>query len=420
MQITSLREIWGIIPWQIWLIWLMGTCFALYQFILQLSTGIIVVDVMHAFHLTASEAGIFSGTFYFVYASLQTPAGLLLDRFGARLLLSTTSLFCAVGCFLLGMSHHYALALLSRVLMGIGCAFAFVGAVQLLRDWFPKDSFSTLIGLMETTAMFNCLFSTLLIAKLVQLLGWRISIQLFGYAALFISLGCLTIIRDKGHYYQASPRKAPSYSFKQSFLSIITNPILWLNGLYCGIMFLVVTLFGALWAIPFLQSELQCSLPIATFIAAMIYIGVAVGCPTVAYLSSRYNHYRSILFVGGILTTVSITLILFAPIRTAWILAILYFSCGLSCSPYIINFTLANQIAPNHAKSASIGFTNTLCIITAPLFQYLTGLGITLHHRSTASLMDTAYNYGDFQFGLSILPLALFVATLIALFLPEK
>lgn len=336
-----------------------------------------------------------------------------MDRFGARLLLTSGALVCCCACLLLSHIHDFNLALVSRVLMGFGCAFAFVGAVHLLREWFPSEYFSVLLGFMESSAMILCLFGSVAVAKLVHMASWTQSMAVFAYAALIIGIACFTIIREpqKNH--------TTPFSFKHSLIAIIRQPILWLNGIYSGILFLTVTLFAGLWAVPFLQSELHCSLELATMISSLIYIGVAFGCPAIAWYANRQQYVRGIFISSSLITASILVIILFYPITSIGLMSSLFFCAGLSCSPYILNFALANMLAPDYAKSTSIGFTNTLCVATAPIFQAIAGMGITFHHHLGFRL-DNDYNFSDFQFGLSIIPIMLLFSALLALKLPHK
>ncbi len=103
-----------------------------------------------------------SGAYYYVYVVLQTPAGMLIDRFGARLILSLGALVCALGCGLFTVSHAIWITDVGRILMGGGSAFAFVGTLYLIGNWFPAAYFGMMLGLSDLIARYiglsNALF----------------------------------------------------------------------------------------------------------------------------------------------------------------------------------------------------------------------------------------------------------------------
>ena len=88
-----------------------------------------VGDLMENFHISASTLGILSAFYFYAYSPMQIPAGLLMDRFGARRLLTFATFICGLGGILFGFAPSLWLASLARFLMGLGSAFAFVGLV---------------------------------------------------------------------------------------------------------------------------------------------------------------------------------------------------------------------------------------------------------------------------------------------------
>src|ERR1700753_1079794 len=100
------------------IIWLVSVFFVLFQFFLQLSSGIVIGAIMHEKGLTALTAGLLSSAFYYVYTTMQIPVGLLFDRYNTRNLLSLNALFCAVGCFLFSTGHNLFVLFLGRLIIG--------------------------------------------------------------------------------------------------------------------------------------------------------------------------------------------------------------------------------------------------------------------------------------------------------------
>src|SRR5689334_19956382 len=107
-----------------WSVWVVTTAFVLLQFFLQLSSGEIIEGLMKSFSLTAFGGGVLASSYYYIYVLLQTPAGMLIDRYGARGILSISALNVCIGSLLFASAKTVLVALLGRVLMGIGAAFA--------------------------------------------------------------------------------------------------------------------------------------------------------------------------------------------------------------------------------------------------------------------------------------------------------
>src|SRR3989338_9038414 len=125
-----------------WTVWTVTTAFVLLQFFLQLSSGELIDGLMKSFALTAFGGGILASSYYYIYVLLQIPAGMLLDRYGPRGILSAGALVVCLGSFIFSSASSVAMALLGRVLMGGGSAFAFVGCLNIISIWFPKRQFA--------------------------------------------------------------------------------------------------------------------------------------------------------------------------------------------------------------------------------------------------------------------------------------
>jgi MFS family permease len=169
-------------------IWLVSVLFVLFQFFLQLSSGVVIGAIMHDMRLSALTAGALSASFYIVYTALQIPVGVLFDCQNPRLLLSVTTLLCSIGCFAFASSYSLVGLFAGRTLIGIGSAFAFVGLSHLLREHFPLRQFSFMIGLSETIGLLATVIGIISLGSIISLWGWRDFIYGAGVMGLLISM----------------------------------------------------------------------------------------------------------------------------------------------------------------------------------------------------------------------------------------
>lgn len=388
-------------------IWLVGVSFVLFQFFLQLSSGVIINTIGHEMKLSAFATGILSSSFYYIYTSLQIPVGLLFDWKSTRFLLSRAALVCSIGCLLFSLSHQLISLIGSRLLIGAGAAFAFIGLSQLLRQHFPNKQFAFMIGLSETLGFIVTMFGIIGLGFLIQYCGWRY----FSYAAAFVGLAiaactCLFIPDNP-----CSPSKGINFS---ALLSIFYSWQLWLNGLFVGLSFTVITVFGAMWAIPFLEIKLHCSLSQASLMDAMLFLGAAISCPLFGYLT-RLIRRRLLILSSCLITSALLFVVLFFPILGLWQMAFFMFLIGISCGAYMLAYSIANELAPIGALSTCTGFINTLAMLSAPLFQPWIGYLLDTKHG-----IDHSISLSSFQNALSIVPIGLCIAGFLVFFLPDK
>ena len=389
-------------------IWLVGVSFVLFQFFLQLSSGVVIGTIMHDKQLSALIAGLLSGSFYIVYTSLQIPVGILFDRKNTRLLLAANALICSIGCFVFAASYSLVGLFLGRLLIGTGSAFAFIGLAHLLRQHYPLKQFAFMIGLSETLGFLVTVVGIILMGALVTQWGWRCFINSAGIVGLLISFLCW-------NYIPKSPQhiKPPTHYGKQ-LLHILGNGKAWINGLFVGLSFTVVTAFGALWAVPFIQIKLACNLQVASLISSMFFLGTALGCPLFGLLSAHLAKRRPLILSSCLSTAGLLLVLLYLPTQSYIITALLMFMIGLCCGAYMLAYTIANELAPADSLSTCTGFTNTLAVITTPLLQPLIGYLLDAFNQTGI------YTMGDYQIALLVIPGSLLIASILVCFLPEK
>lgn len=400
-----------------WLMWLTSLVFVLFQFCLQLSSGVMVGDLIKTFDLTAIGAGLLSGSYYFIYVFMQTPAGILVDRIGPRRLLSTGAIICSIGCGLLAASPNLLVACTGRILMGGGSSFAFVSTLYLIGKWFAKERFSMMTGLTETIGMIGTLTGNVVLAHLLRHASWRDVMWGAMFIALCLSLLCYGFIRDKTKTSQPAP--SSSKRFSTSIFWMLKQPALWLNGLYSGLTFSVVTVFAALWSLPFLMTAQQVPLATATFESAFIFVGIAIGGPIMGILYQRLTYHFRFLAMAALMSGALTAWIIYATPNSIILTSLLFFLVGVMCSSYVFNYTLAKETTPEALHATSIGFTNTICMITAPVLQPFVGWMLYLGSTHSQTAGHTLYSLSNYYWALAIMPANQLIAAVIAIMIPR-
>lgn len=389
-------------------IWLIGVSFVLFQFFLQLSSGVVLGAIGHDIPLSALQAGIVSSAFYYIYTSLQIPVGMLFDRQNTRLLLTANVLLCSIGCVFFAQSHSFTVLIIGRLLMGAGSAFAFVGLSHLLRQHFPLRQFGFMMGLSETLGFLITMLGMISIGALINHWGWQSFFNGAALTGVLIACLCWQFIPDK------KQEKQLVLHHGQQVLQILKNPKAWINGFFVGLGFTVITVFGAMWAVPFIQVKLACNLQQASLVDSMIFLGAAVSCPLFGKLAIALPRRRPLMLASCLSTALLIITILYLPTQSLGLMALLMFMIGVCCGAYMLAYSIANELAPAESLSTCTGFTNTLAMITAPIIQPLIGYLLDSFKHSTEPSL------GNYQTALSIIPLCLIIASSLVFFLPEK
>ena len=402
-----------------WLIWSVSAIFVLFQFFLQLSSGVIVEGLMKSFSLSAFGGGLLASAYYYIYVSLQAPAGFLVDHYGTRRVLSIGALVCSLGCVLFATANQVSVAVMGRLLMGMGAAFAFVGSMNLASRWFPLHRFGLMAAMAETSGMIGSLFGGYWLAHLVQNYGWRHSIEIASMIALLIGLLLMTIVRNAPRHMTPIIPRTKKVLWQEVKL-LMNKPAVWLNGVYSAAVFSVITVFVALWAVPFMQKMHHLSLSRATLLCNLVFVGVAFGAPLFGWMDGRLRSRKILLVGAAFINMLLLLVVIFGQDLSITIVSCLMVLVGIFSSSYVLNFVIANEVSTAYTRSTSIGITNMASVGSAPVLQPLIGLTLyLLSDHSHQTSFDT-YTIAHFQMALLIIPFFILVAAIIGFWLPDR
>jgi MFS family permease len=160
------------------LAWFVAASFFFYQYLLRSAPGLMVTELRSEFHLRAEDFASVASWYLYAYGLLQIPVGWLVDRWGIRRVLLLATACCMSGAWLFGMVQRWEWVLLSRVVMGVGSAAAFNGAIKIAGDYLPSGWRGWAIG---STLAFGTLAPVALAAwapSVIDAEGWRVVFQL--------------------------------------------------------------------------------------------------------------------------------------------------------------------------------------------------------------------------------------------------
>ncbi len=166
-----------------WLVFaLMGASYVLVYFH-RLCPAVLAVDLMRDLNATGALTGLLGAAYFYPYALMQIPAGLLSDSWGPRKTITLFFCVACVGSIILGLAPTVSIAILGRTLVGLGVAMLFVPAMKILAEWFHKREFSMMTGILMAMGGLGSLTAATPLVFISSLIGWRNS---------FVAVGLLT------------------------------------------------------------------------------------------------------------------------------------------------------------------------------------------------------------------------------------
>jgi len=140
-------------------------------------------------NLSSSEAGFILGAFFWTYAMCQIPAGILVDRFGSKVVLGIAVVWWSAFTMATSMVRSGSSLLGLRLLLGIGEAGAFPAATKFVERWFPSTERGLATGIYDSGARGGTLLALPLCTAIIAAWGWQASFLITGLIGLLWAIG---------------------------------------------------------------------------------------------------------------------------------------------------------------------------------------------------------------------------------------
>lgn len=390
-----------------WIMWGMVAFFYFYQFVVRASPGVMSVELMKAFSVSAAALGTLTGVYYLVYAPLQLPLGVLMDRFGPRRMATMAILLCASGCLVFASATSLSAAQFGRMLMGAGSACAFLSCVKIATEWLPPHRLALAIGLTMCIGTLGGTSAGRPLATAVDALGWQSTLWVIATVGLALAMLVWVIVRDRpGHVVSES--QAPSVGLLQGLFEITRQRQSWYIALYALMMYVPLAVFGDTWGVPYLMQRYTVDSITASTPASMMYLGLVIGAPIFAYLPNLLKSYRLPMGLSSGITCAIFTFIFFWPGELP--LSVMYpllLLSGIALGGQFLAFAIICESNRPAVSGTATGFTNMVCMVSGILFSPL--VGKVLDHFWDGALSADAvrqYSTDSFHSALIVIPIA--------------
>lgn len=384
-------------PWMGWVMWgLVGSLYMI-GFFHRLAPAVMADHLMRDFKLDGARLGTLSAIYFYSYAAMQVPSGLLADSMGPRRLSAAAAVVAATGSLVFGLAPNLATAFAGRLLIGASVAVAFVACMKLAGHWFSANRFATVTGLAILVGNLGGIMAGVPLAEGIAIVGWR-PVTL---ASAVVTLGVASLIwmlvrddpralgyRSHAHVSVASVGSLPA---KQALASVIAEPHTWLLFAAAGFTAGPVLVFAGLWGVPFLTQVHRFERGESALLTTVMLIAWAVGGPILGALSDRIGR-RKLPYLAANLACAGLWgVFLFVDVPRN-VLSPLFAALGFSSGGLVIGFAFAREVNDPRAAGAVGGVVNLSVFLVTATLQPL--LGSILDRHWTGLVVGGARAYG--------------------------
>ena len=409
---TDILPLKSIMPW---IVWGLGCLFYFYECLLQVSPSVMSSELMRDFSVTSQTLGILSGIYFYSYAAMQLPGGVMMDYFGPQRLLTIATSICAISTIAFGLTDNFFMACLARLMIGFGSSFAAVGAMKLAANWFPAERFALLTGMMVTIGMLGAIGGEAPLALLIDSAGWRQSMIIMGSIGVVLAFLIFTVAKDvpkkaHGHHHASTVEEEPLIS---SLVTLLKNKQLWFVAFYGGLMYMATPIFCGLWGVPFLMFKMHIAKATAANYISLVFIGWAIASPLWGIFSNRIGLRKPPMYIGNIGALISCLLFIYAPIQSSWLIELFLFSFGLFSAGFLPAFALAKELCSKKYVATGLSFMNMMNMVGIAVGQPV--IGFILDKLWQGEVVDKVrvYPLEAYHIALALLPIGMLISLLI-------
>jgi sugar phosphate permease len=380
-----------------------GTIFLSYILVYfhRLCPAVIALDMQEAFMASGTLLGVLGSAYYYPYAVMQLPVGMLADSWGPRKTVTSFLLLACIGSIIMGMSPNISAAVFGRILVGFGVSTIFVCNFKLLAEWFSPRQFAIMGGIFMAAGGIGVLCASAPLAWISNLIGWRMTLEIVGAITLVMAALVYILVRDKPEelgipalYPPGVEISSKRIGLRQGVKQVLMSPRFWPLAIYTFTAIGTFFSLAGLWAGPYLMQVYSLSKPEAGAVLSMSAFSLIAGSPLLSYLSNVVG--RRPIFIGCscLLIFVFGFLSLFPqnlPLSKIYLLFLLFSLAGGATGQ--ITATVAKELFPLRIAGTSVGALNLFPFLGGAIFQVLMGAIISRGGGNIAGYSVAGYRY---------------------------
>jgi sugar phosphate permease len=158
-----------------------------------------------SFGVSLVEFGFLSSAYNWTYALMQVPSGVLLDRFGVRLVGRISTFLWSVASFGAALAPGLSWFFGARLLLGVSESPTFPGNAKAIGYWFTRAERSLATAITDAAAKFSTAIGVPIIGLLLLYFGWRWSFAATGLISLLYFVLFCRIYRSPSEDRALSP-----------------------------------------------------------------------------------------------------------------------------------------------------------------------------------------------------------------------
>ena len=370
----------------------------------RLCPAVVALDMQADLKASGALLGFLAAAYFYPYALMQLPSGLLSDSWGPRKTITVFFALAGMASIFLGLVDSPGLAIMARTLVGLGVAMLFVPTMKVITNWFPAEVFARMAGILMAVGGLGAYTASRPLAWLSDLIGWRGSFVAIGVTTLAAALAIWLMVRNTPQEMglpavnpeaSGNAGNPPRIGLVRGMQMVLSTGSFWVLAIWffctCSIFFS----FGGLWGGPYLIHVYGFSKAEAGNVLSMLALAMIVGSPFLSWLSDAVWHSRrKVIVLSAVITLgLAIPLAFFTADMSRPVLYLLCFLMGMfSSAVVVVAFAAAKELFPLEIAGTSVGLVNLFPFLGGAVAPPILGAMLEYQQEAAGSYSATAYS----------------------------
>ncbi|MFN4087591.1 MAG: MFS transporter [Alphaproteobacteria bacterium] len=356
------------------------------------SNGVIAPELMRDAGLTAESLGVVNGSFFVILGLAQIPVGIAFDRWGPRRTVACLTVLTVIGSLVFAAGHSASALLAGRVLIGLGCAASFMGAVVLTSRWAPAERFTQVLSWVFALSNIGTLLATTPMALGAEAVGWRGVFVASAAVSALIGIFFFVAVRDAPPGARDGGRapetlgevlrgvgevwRTPGLGYVLAMHTVAYATLLTVQGLWAG---------AYLHDVHGMDAVARGNV--------LLVMAAATVCGVLGYgpLDRRFNTRKGVVAGGALLTASILTVLALVEQPPAWLASALLVLLGLVGHYGVVIVAHGRSLFPDRLVGRGVTTVNVAQSIGCAALPMLTGAVVGAFSTGGGPAPEVAY-----------------------------
>jgi MFS family permease len=375
------------------------------SYLFRVVNAVIAPDLVADLHINPSQLGLLTSTYFIAFAASQLPLGILLDKFGPRIVESFLLIFAGTGAFIFAKSQTLTGVIIGRAFIGFGVSACLMAAFKSYVIWFPERLWPRINGFQMAAGGLGALSATTPVEWLLNITDWRGLFFLLAILSFCTAIGVFIMVPEK-----KSQNSQDSFSLQiKGIKQIFKSQAFWCIAPLTTMTLASFASLQGLWSGPWLRDIAGMQRPEIAIVLFWSAIAMTFGYISLGFIAEKLTQRGiSILHIAatgmGLFMGVQFLIAFQIPINPTllWILFGFFGTSG------ILSYAALSSNFPISLSGRVTTSVNLLVFVAAFILQWAIGAIINLWEVSdTGNYHPSGYQAGFLTIlGLQVIGLA--------------